>query len=148
MVVGANATRHRRRCSGGDDRPGDHGCAGDDRCGSRPGDHRCGRPGDHCPGNGDDACLRPCRRTSAELDAEATSNINPQPRDSLQQGGTLRQYVSSLADNWNPNHPDGNQLDFTQVRQPMSYFPFIFDAEATRPSTLTSCRASKRPRTS
>ena len=25
-----------------------------------------------------------------ELDAEATSSINPQPRDSLQQGGTLR----------------------------------------------------------
>ena len=51
---GRMPTRHRRRCRGGDDRPGDHGCAGDDRCGSRPGDHRRGRPGDHRPGNGDD----------------------------------------------------------------------------------------------
>ena len=58
----------------------------------------------------------------------------------------MRQYVSSLADNWNPNHPDGNQLDFTQVRQPMSYFPWIFDAEATatiNPDFVTEFEASE-----
>ena len=53
-----------------------------------------------------------------ELDPETTSDINPQPRDSLQQGGTLRLYVASLAENWNPDHPDGNELDFREVRRP------------------------------
>ena len=82
----------------------------------RPRRHRRRRPGDH----------RGCRpETTAapvetappptlpenvtELDPEATSNINPQPRDSLQQGGTLRLAVGSLAENWNPAHPDGNE---------------------------------------
>ena len=60
---------------------------------------------------------------------EATSNINPQPRDSLQQGGTLRRAVGSLAENWNRNHLDGNELDFADVVEPMSYFPWLVDAE-------------------
>jgi peptide/nickel transport system substrate-binding protein len=65
-----------------------------------------------------------------ELDPEATSNINAQPRDSLQQGGTLRLAVSSLAENWNPNHPDGNELDFATTLQAMSYFPWLIDADS------------------
>jgi peptide/nickel transport system substrate-binding protein len=66
-----------------------------------------------------------------QLDANATISINEQPRDSLQQGGTLRQPVGSLAENWNRNHVDGNEDDFAHVVQPMSYFPWVFDAEAT-----------------
>ena len=65
----------------------------------------------------------------SELDAEATIDINPQPRDSLQQGGTLRLQVASLAENWNPNHPDGNESDFSNVLQPMTYFPWLIDNE-------------------
>ncbi len=45
----------------------------------------------------------------SELDAESTISINPQPRDSLQQGGTLRLSVGSLAENWNPSHPGGQR---------------------------------------
>jgi peptide/nickel transport system substrate-binding protein len=65
----------------------------------------------------------------SELDADATFDINPQPRDSLQQGGQLRLQVASLAENWNPNHPDGNENDFTNVLQPMTYFPWLIDNE-------------------
>ena len=65
----------------------------------------------------------------SELDSSATININPQPRDSLQQGGTLRLQVASLAENWNPNHPDGNERDFSNVLQPMTYFPWLIDNE-------------------
>jgi peptide/nickel transport system substrate-binding protein len=64
-----------------------------------------------------------------QLDAEATSSINPQPRDALQQGGTVRLAVGSLAENWNPAHPDGNELDFREVLDAMNYWPFLTDAE-------------------
>jgi peptide/nickel transport system substrate-binding protein len=66
---------------------------------------------------------------ATELDAGATVDINPQPRDSLQQGGTLRLQVASLAENWNPGHPDGNENDFANMLQPMTYFPFLIDNE-------------------
>jgi peptide/nickel transport system substrate-binding protein len=66
---------------------------------------------------------------ATELDANATISINPQPRDSLQQGGTLRLQVASLAENWNPGHPDGNENDFANMLQPMTYFPFLIDNE-------------------
>jgi peptide/nickel transport system substrate-binding protein len=65
----------------------------------------------------------------SELDSGATISINPQPRDGLQQGGTLRLQVASLAENWNPGHPDGNESDFAFVLQPMSYFPWLIDNE-------------------
>ena len=81
-----------------------------------------------------------------ELDAEATSNINPQPRDSLQQGGTVRLAVGSLAENWNPVHPDGNELDFREMLEPMSYFPCCSTPRAPRRSTPTSCSSSPSPR--
>jgi ABC-type transport system substrate-binding protein len=67
----------------------------------------------------------------SELDANATISINPQPRENLQQGGELRISVGSLAENWNPAHPDGNEGDFSQTLQPMTYFPWNFDAEGT-----------------
>jgi peptide/nickel transport system substrate-binding protein len=64
-----------------------------------------------------------------ELDADATISINPQPRDGLQRGGQLRLQVASLAENWNPGHPDGNESDFAYVLQPMTYFPWLIDNE-------------------
>ena len=63
-----------------------------------------------------------------ELDASSTININEQPRENLQQGGEFRWSVSSLAENWNPNTPDGNERAFSNIREPMSYSPYTFDA--------------------
>ena len=82
----------------------------------------------------------------SELDPNVTSAINPQPRDALQQGGTLRLAVGSLAENWNRNHVDGNELDFRQVVEPMSYLPFIGDAEgiqAINPDFVTDLTVSE-----
>jgi peptide/nickel transport system substrate-binding protein len=62
-----------------------------------------------------------------ELDADATISINPQSRDTLQQGGQLRLQVASLAENWNPGHPDGSESDFAYILQPMTYFPWLID---------------------
>jgi peptide/nickel transport system substrate-binding protein len=67
-----------------------------------------------------------------QLDPEATSSINPQPRDALQQGGTVRLVVNSLAENWNPFHPDGNELDFREVLDAMNYWPVLVDAAGVR----------------
>lgn len=64
---------------------------------------------------------------TTELDPNTTININPQPRENLQQGGELRWPVASLADNWNINHPDGGQIDYADIIEPMSYFPFLSD---------------------
>lgn len=64
-----------------------------------------------------------------ELDAELTSQINPQPRESLQKGGELRRAVSSLAENWNVGTPDGGELDFVDTLEPMAYYPFNIDAD-------------------
>jgi peptide/nickel transport system substrate-binding protein len=62
------------------------------------------------------------------LDSAATIEINSQPRDALRRGGVLRLAVSSLAGNWNPHHPGGDESDFATVRQPMGYFPWLIDA--------------------
>ena len=61
---------------------------------------------------------------------EATAqSINPQPRESLQEGGELRLRLSSFADNWNPLNVNGNNYDYTLIRQPMLPVFFDFDAE-------------------
>ena len=90
---------------------------------------------------------RRCRTNVSELDADATIDINPQPRDSLQQGGTLRLQVASLAENWNPNHPDGNERDFSYVLQPMTYFPWLIDNEGVATLNPTTCSSSPSPTT-
>jgi glutathione transport system substrate-binding protein len=64
-----------------------------------------------------------------ELDPNVTVNVNEQPRDGLQQGGEVRLDTGSLAENWNPNHPDGNDNDFTRMRDPMSYLLWDFDGD-------------------
>jgi len=83
-----------------------------------------------------------------ELDANATLNINEQPRESLQQGGEIRLAVSSLAENWNGAHPDGNEGDFSDMLEPMSYVPFTFDAEGlpnVNPDFLLEVTESENP---
>ena len=66
-----------------------------------------------------------------QLDATTAIDINEQPRDALQQGGELRQAVSSLADNWNPNHPLGNERDYSDIRGAMSYSVWNFKADGS-----------------
>lgn len=66
------------------------------------------------------------------LDPTTAVDINEQPRDALQQGGTLRRAIASLADNWNPNHPDGNQLDYADVLSPMVANTWYSQPDATQ----------------
>lgn len=67
--------------------------------------------------------------STTELDPNTTIDINPQPRENLRQGGELRWPVSSLADNWNVNHPDGGSRDYNDIVEPLSYFPFLSDGD-------------------
>ena len=46
-------------------------------------------------------------------------DINATPREEMQQGGTLRRIVTELPDQWNPMQVNGNQLDYTELREPM-----------------------------
>src|SRR3954451_22950205 len=67
-----------------------------------------------------------------QLDPTTAIDINSQPRDALQQGGEFRLAVSSFADNWNPNNPLGNDLDYTTIMQPMwNSGPWVFAADGT-----------------
>ena len=76
----------------------------------------------------------------SELDAEATSNINPQPRDSLQQGGTLRLDVSSLAENWNPQSSRRQRARLHAGAPADELLPVdLRRRRRPRRSTLTSC---------
>lgn len=71
----------------------------------------CGGPGgDGDGGPGDEP-------TSAPITSQ---DINAVDRAELAEGGELRQAVSSFADNWNPMHVNGNNADYTQVRDAMS----------------------------
>lgn len=62
------------------------------------------------------------------VDATAQS-INPQPRENLAEGGDLRLRLSNFAENWNPMHVDGNNYDYSRVREPM--LPVFFDFDAS-----------------
>lgn len=55
--------------------------------------------------------------------------INETPREELQQGGTLRRTVTQLPDQWNPMHVNGNQGDYTDIRDTMHPRNWDFDAE-------------------
>lgn len=72
----------------------------------------------------------PAATFETQLDPTSTQDINRQERDSLQQGGELRLSTSSIANNWNPNHPLGNELDYSQIRDAIDYNLWLFDAEA------------------
>ena len=80
----------------------------------------------------------------SELDAESTSSsINPQPRDSLQQGGTLRLSVGRSPRTGTPTIPDGNELDFYEVRRADGVLPVADRRRGRRHArTRTSCSSS------
>ena len=123
VEANAHATSPPRRR--GDDRAGDHGGPGDDRCAAAPATTAAAAPATTAAAPVETAPPATLPENVTELDAEATSNINAQPRDSLQQGGTLRLPVGSLAENWNPNHPDGNELDFASVAPADDLLPVV-----------------------
>ena len=62
--------------------------------------------------------------TSANTVSATAQDINPQERDSLK-GGKLTLSVTNFAENWNPMHVDGNNYDYSQIREPM--LPTFFD---------------------
>ncbi|MFC7580982.1 ABC transporter family substrate-binding protein [Schaalia naturae] len=49
--------------------------------------------------------------SSGSATALAASDVNEQPRDALQQGGTLRMTIASMPTNWNMMETDGNTVD-------------------------------------
>lgn len=72
-------------------------------CGGPGGDGEGGGPGDE--------------QTSAPITAQ---DINAVDRAELAEGGELRQAITSLSDNWNPMHVNGNEADLSDVREAMS----------------------------
>ncbi|MFK8081595.1 MAG: ABC transporter family substrate-binding protein [Granulosicoccus sp.] len=55
-------------------------------------------------------------------------DINPRDRASMRQGGELTLGLTSFAENWNPMHVDGNNYDYSRVRE--SLLPAFFDFDA------------------
>lgn len=69
---------------------------------------------------------------SSEPSLSATAqSINAKSRDQVADGGELRLPIGSLADNWNPLNVDGNEVDFSNVRAPMTATFFNFAADGT-----------------
>jgi len=68
-------------------------------------------------------------------------DINPQAREALREGGELTLRVSNFAENWNPMHVDGNNYDYSRIREALLPHFFDFDAEGTptpNPNYVTS----------
>jgi len=63
---------------------------------------------------------------SANAASVTAQDINPQERDSLK-GGKLTLSVTNFAENWNPRHVDGNNYDYSIIREPMLPVFFNFD---------------------
>ncbi|GAA4421783.1 ABC transporter family substrate-binding protein [Georgenia halophila] len=56
--------------------------------------------------------------------------VNAHPREDLQDGGTLRLAGGeALPSQWNPLHVNGNQADWTDIRDLMSVRPWNYDAK-------------------
>ena len=83
------------------------------------------RPG-ACGGSGDNGSGSDSTPTIAPASAQ---DINPQDRANLAEGGNLRLSVGSLAENWNPLNVNGNEADFSDVRDAMMPSMFLFDAK-------------------
>ncbi|WP_043502502.1 ABC transporter family substrate-binding protein [Georgenia sp. SUBG003] len=64
----------------------------------------------------------------AEGDGELF-DINSVAREDLQEGGQLRRAVANLPDQWNPMHVNGNNADYTDIRDTMSVANFDYDGE-------------------
>lgn len=67
--------------------------------------------------------------TSTDSLATNAQSINQQPRENLQDGGELRLRLGNFAENWNPLHVDGNNYDYSLIREPMLPVFFHFNAE-------------------
>lgn len=65
--------------------------------------------------------------------ADAESDINPQPRERLRDGGLARLPVASMPTQWNPRHPDAAGVDTQRILGVLSPSHFTLDA-AGRPS--------------
>ena len=60
-----------------------------------------------------------------------TQDINAQDRGTLAQGGEVRIGTEDLAAYWNPMHIDGNQADWSKIRESIMPQPFHFDDKGT-----------------
>ena len=69
------------------------------------------------------------QEASAGSVSATAQDINQQDRNSLQKGGQLNLSVTNFAENWNPLHVDGNNYDYSQVREPLLPVFFNFDAQ-------------------
>ena len=81
--------------------------------------------------------------SSAPSLSATSQQINAKSRDQIADGGELKLSIGSLADNWNPMNVDGNQVDFTNVRQPMT--PYFFDFAADATATFNKNYLTKEP---
>ena len=85
----------------------------------------------------------------SELDAESTSATSTRSRATpCSRAARSGLAVGSLAENWNPGHPDGNELDFDEVLEPMAYYAVARRQRGrAHARTPTTCSSSPSPRT-
>ena len=57
--------------------------------------------------------------------------VKATPRDQLEQGGQLRRAVSELPPQWNPMHVNGNNADYTDIRDAMSPATWDYNGEGS-----------------
>ena len=73
--------------------------------------------------------------------AVGSSDINPQPRDNVRDGGEIRLPIGGLPDNYNNAQFDGSTIDVLNLSRAMLPYPFIGTAEGElrlNPDFLTS----------
>ena len=80
--------------------------------------------------------------SAPSLNANSQS-INAKSRDQIADGGEVKLPIGALAENWNPMNVDGNQVDFTNVRAPMTSYFFDFAPDGT--ATFDKNYLSKEP---
>jgi peptide/nickel transport system substrate-binding protein len=68
---------------------------------------------------------------SSKRVSATASDINPHPRDDIQDGGTLKLAISEFPPQFNRGHLDGSLADTAAVVGPTTGGPFDFDASAT-----------------
>ncbi len=80
-----------------------------------------------------------CGGTSSDGGAAklgATNDINPHDVSELRDGGDLRLAISSLPENWNSLHNDGNNSEYTAIEKAM--MPRAFSTDAAGKLTLNT----------
>ncbi len=92
----------------------------------------------------------PTPSPTASVPANASRDVNPQPRERVRDGGLLRFSLTSLPTQWNPHHPSAGNADARRVLAPLSPSHFSLDA-AGRPSPnpdfITSFEVESTPAT-